>query len=195
MKQDENTKGRKKAFCKIHEGLLLGIGGFLPQVLAVLAGAWLGVLWGGKEVSEPIKKEIKEIKEQDLKRDSIYSETKARWDTISYIVNSKNDFDKAKKYELDGFHSLIDKKYGEAIWNFMMSENSANRYHASYDIAEYLRDNENSVSVPDFWGNTYKYVIKNFRGYIPTDVLEEMEEFINPQNSKKLGNISINIEK
>lgn len=181
MKQNENSKGTMKAFCKIHEGLLLGIGGFLPQVLAVLAGAWLGVLWGGKEVSEPIMEEIKEIKEQDLKRDSIYFKTMARWDTISYIVNSKNDFDKAKKYELDGFHSLIDKKYGEAIWNFMMSENSANGYHASYDIAEYLRKNENTISVPDFWENTYKHVVDNYWGYIPSDILTEMKKTISSQ--------------
>ena len=174
MKQNENTneigKGIKKSFEKIFDGFLKQVG----SSIALAIGSFLGLYFGGKEVSKPIMEEFN-------KRDSIYCETLARWDTISYIVNSKKDFDEAKKYELAGFHSLIDKKYGEAIWNFMMSENSANGYHASYDIAEYLRKNENSVSVPDFWENTYKHIIDNYRGYIPSDVLTEMRKTISSQ--------------
>ena len=194
MKQDENTKGRKKAFCKIHEGFLLGIGGFLPQVLAVLAGAWCGMRLGIQEATKPMNAMNDKMNTITQSVDSI-NKVITKVDTTQIINGSDTieiistpfskismNFEAAKKNELDGFRALADKDLDLATFYFGESEKSANGYHASYEIARYLRNNRKSVSNPDFWGNTYKYVIKDFRGYIPTDVLEEMEEFIKSQN-------------
>ena len=175
MERNKNNKENMKVKDKIFDGFLQGIGALPLQLITIFVGSLFGVYIGGKPI-------VKGINDLDSKRDSIYSETLARWDTISYKVNSNKDFDKAKKYELDGFHSLIEKKYGEAIWNFMMSENSVNGYHASYDIAEYLRNHENSLSKPTFWNDTYDYIIKTYWGFIPNDILTEMKKSINFQN-------------
>ena len=93
-----------------------------------------------------------------------------------FVISPIKDNDKARSYELAGFEALVKKDFEGALHNFMMSENSSNSYHASYDIAFYLLKHKSFVSEPDFWENTYKYVTENFWGYIPKEYLSLMKE-------------------
>lgn len=139
---------------KISDGFFEKIGGGI----AIALGAFLGIYLGGQRASKTIVDEMN-------KRDS-----------TTFVVSSVRDYAKAKEYELEGFKALINKDYDGALQSFMMSENSANRFHASYEIAYYLQKNKDSVSDPDFWEKTYKYVVENFQGYIPQEYLIKMKE-------------------
>lgn len=151
----------KYMFGKILDGFLGQIG----TAIAILIGSFLGAYWGGQKASETVVEEL-------AKRDS----TLLVMRDSTFIVNRASDFAMAKEYELKGFQSLVDKDFDEALAYFIASENSANQYHSSYEIAQYLRKNKESVSEPDFWERTYQFVIAISRSYIPSNYLEAMEE-------------------
>ena len=179
MKQTENNKISekivKKTIGKIFDGFWKEIG----RSLAVGLGTFFAVYFGGKEVTKPF---VEELSRSDTTIIISGEDTTSIVSRPFFVINNNKNLVAAEKKELAGFQALVDKDFNMALSCFRDSENSANGYHASYEIARYLRNNRKSVSNPDFWGNTYKYVIKDFRGYIPTDVLEEMEEFIKSQN-------------
>ena len=160
MEQNEcdkrDKKEEKKLYnkTKIREGFLLGIGGFLPQLIGVVIGAWFGVFFGAPEAIKPINDRM----------ETTYQES----------------IDAAKKYELDGFEALVNKDFELAIQLFMASESSRHGYHASYEISRYLRMNRESVSEPGFWKKTYSDMINDerIRDYIPLDIRKKMDEYI-----------------
>ena len=161
-------KSLKYMFGQIAVGFFGQIGG----AIAILMGSFCGAYWGGQKVSETVVEEL-------AKRDS----TLLIMRDSNFIVNRVSDFAMAKEYELKGFQSLVNKDFDEALAYFMASENSANQYHSSYEIAKYLRKNKESVSEPDFWERTYQFVIAISRSYIPSNCLEAMEESL--QSNKR----------
>ena len=154
-------KTLKYLFGKILDGFLGQIG----TAIAILIGSFFGAYLGGQKASETVVEEL-------AKRDS----TLLIMRDSTFIVNRASDFAMAKEYELKGFQSLVNKDFDEALAYFMASENSANQYHSSYEIAKYLRKNKDSVSEPDFWERTYQFVIATSRSYIPSNYLKAMEE-------------------
>lgn len=147
----------KHWFEKIRDGFLEHIGATIAITIATTFSTFLGSYIGGQQSSKAMVEEI-------AKRDSIF------------IVNNVSNYSLAKEYELAGFQALVNKDIDEAISCFIASENSANQYHASYEIANYLKKNKKNVSQPDFWQRTYKYIIANYRGYIPSEIIQAMKE-------------------
>ena len=145
-----------KIIIKISDGFWEHVG----TAVAILLGTYFGAYCSNQNTSKMIIDNLQKI-------DSLY-----------FIVNKESDFALAKEYELSGFQALVNKDLEEAIRCFTKSENSANKYHASYEIAKYLKDNKKSVKNPNFWEQTYKYVIVNYRGYIPLEIVEIMKESI-----------------
>ena len=157
---------KKIEYCigKIWDGFLEHFG----VMIAVASASFIGTCMGGRNASETV---VEELSKHDS---TIINELSKR--DFSFKVNKDRNIDLAKKYELAGFQALLDKDINEAIGNFTQSENSANGFHASYEIANYLRHNKKSVVKPDFWEHTYRFVITNYRGYLPLDCLREMEK-------------------
>ena len=159
-KNNTILNGLKNIIIKIWDGFLEHIG----AAIAVALGAFIGTYFSNQNAS-------KEIFDKLSKNDSIY-----------FIVNEESHFALAKEYELSGFQALVNRDLEEAIRCFTKSENSANKYHASYEIAKYLIDNKKSVMNPNFWERTYKYVIDNYSGYIPLEIVEKMKESFQPND-------------
>ena len=157
---------KKINYCirKIGEGFLEHIG----VMIAVAMASFIGTFYGGRNESKTVVEELS-------KHDSTIIDELSKRD-FSFKVNKDRNLDLAKKYELAGFQALLDKDINEAIGNFTQSENSANGFHASYEIANYLRHNKKSALKPDFWEHTYRFVITNYRGYLPLECLREMEK-------------------
>ena len=139
---------------KIFDGFLEEVG----SAIAIAIGTFLGVYFAGQKASKNIVEEIN------------------RRDSTVFVASAVKDYDKAREYELAGYEALIKRDFVGALDNFMKSENSYNSYHASYDIALYLKNHSESVDDPDFWEKTYKFVTENFWGLIPKEYLSKMKE-------------------
>jgi len=155
----------KKIISKISDGFLHSIGG----AIAVIIGSYLGTYFGNKKVQRTMVEELSRL-DSTLIINNLHKK-----DTV-FVVNKEKIVSKAKEFEIAGFQALVEKDIDEAISCFITSENSYNSYHASYEIANYLRKNKQFVSEPDFWEKTYKYVIKHFSSYIPLDCRKAMIE-------------------
>ena len=155
----------KRIISKITDGFLHYIGG----AIAVAIGTYFGSYFGNKKAQKSVVEELSRI-DSTLTINNL-----SKQDTV-FIVNKVKNVSKAKEFEIAGFQALVEKDLDEAISCFMTSENSYNSYHASYEIANYLRKNKQFVSEPNFWENTYNYVINHFSSYIPLDCREAMIE-------------------
>lgn len=187
MEQNEKTKGTKKVKDQISEGFYSEIGASLAKILGkillviiVMTVSFFGSYFGGKKGLEKVTMQQQDTTTIIINEDTTSIVTKSI-SKPTIIVNNK-DFKAAKEYELKGFKALVDKDFDSAFLCFEESQNSANGYHASYEIKNYLENHKNSVSEPDFWDNTYNFVIENYWGFIPKDVLTEMKKSINSQN-------------
>ena len=133
-------------------------------IIAVSIASFLGIYYGEKQATKTIVEVI------NRKADTTWVENRM------FLKTDVKNVESAKALELAGFKALAEKDIDGAISCFTMSENSYNSYHASYDIANYLRKRKDHASEPGFWKTTYQYVIANFRSFIPEEYLAVMKE-------------------
>lgn len=84
----------------------------------------------------------------------------------------------AKKYEEEGFQSLLSKDVNSAISSFIKSENSYNGYHQVYEIVRYLTKNKEKLSEKDsnFWKETYVKVMSDYSLKMPEQFKYRFQE-------------------
>ena len=143
------------------------LSGFLSQlgvIVAVALATFLGTYLGERKATKTLEEAI------NRKADTTWVENRM------FLKSDVKNVESAKAHELAGFKALAEKDIDGAISSFTMSENSYNSYHASYDIANYLRKRKDHASEPGFWKTTYQYVIANFRSFIPEEYLAVMKE-------------------
>lgn len=113
----------------------------------------------------------------------------------SFTADSKKsrNVNNAKKFEEEGFQFLIDKEVDSAIASFIKSENSYNGYHQVYEIAKYLRKNENKLSDKNskFWITAYKTILSDFSYKLPPEYKQELEE-LSKQTTKTISTLKRN---
>lgn len=151
------SKGLVAILNKIVDGFF----GHVGEAIAVAIAVYFGTLFGGRAANQEIKS-VLENKQTD---------------TV-FVVNLHSDFAKAKEFEIAGFQALVDKDLDKAIKCFTDSENSANSFHSSFEITNYLKDKRPDQSKPNFWMEVYEYMLENRYGYMPEEVKNSMQAFL-----------------
>ena len=144
-------------FTKIFDGFFEHVG----DAIAVAIAVYFATLWGGRAANQEIKS-VLENKQTD---------------TV-FVVNLHSDFAKAREYEIAGFQALADKDLDKAIKCFTDSENSANSFHSSFEISNYLKDMRPQQAKPGFWKEVYEYFLENRYGYMPEEVKNSMKAYL-----------------
>lgn len=90
--------------------------------------------------------------------------------------NTNTSFEEALRWEEEGFAFLLDKDVNNAILAFRNSENTYNRFHSVYDIAQYLSQNRRRLSSPDapFWNTAFRKIADDFSWKMPDEVKEQL---------------------
>jgi hypothetical protein len=81
----------------------------------------------------------------------------------------------ARQRELEGYRALIAGRFPEARSAFEDSEKALPGYHHSYEIARLLKKNEKNLGDPSVQKQILNTVVKDYYGYIPSDMLNEMK--------------------
>lgn len=154
LKDNKIVKAIKSIFGKISDGFWNAVG----AGIAVTIGTFLGTYLGGKMNTNVTEEKIAQAVESAVEKS----------------VETTTNLNDARAMELEGFKAIANKDLEKAICSFQASDSIYPTYHASYEIANYLKANREKSSDSDFWKDVYDYVQTNYWGYIPPSMKDSL---------------------
>jgi len=132
-------------------------------------------------VSPQTQESLKDVEKQLL---TLEQTTQATTDNLDKSESSatttfRGKLATAKEKEREGFQSLIDGNYDDAINSFQESEDSFNTYHNAYDIAKLLRENKTRLNDPTVKKEVFKTIVNKHSYGAPSDLFKEVKVIAN----------------
>lgn len=86
---------------------------------------------------------------------------------------------RARNKEREGFQSLIDGDYDNAIASFQAAENAYNSYHNVYEIARPLRQKKFQMNDPVKKKEVFQKITRDYSYGVPSDLWQQVEAIAN----------------
>ena len=147
-----------KAIKSIVEKIFDGFWNAVGAAIAVTVGTFFGTYYGGKINTNNTEVKIAQVAESIVEKS----------------VETTTNLNDARAMELEGFKAMANKDLEKAIYSFQASDSFYPTYHASNEIANYLKANREKSSDSDFWKDVYDYVQTNYWGYIPPSMKDSL---------------------
>lgn len=90
-----------------------------------------------------------------------------------------NDLKTAQAKEREGFQSLLNGNYDQAIAAFQASENAYNSYHQVYELARFVRRNKEQFNDPANKKELFQKIVSDYSYGAPPDLLGQIKAIAN----------------